>query len=170
MGIPHYMYYGVSMSTPKRPTRPPMLLRLPIYALAHLGRIARDTAKIAFANEGLSLRAYFVLLCIDEHGGALSQGELADFLMMDRSDLVKVLDEIEQAQQIQRAPDRGDRRRHALSITPGGRKVLKQGRRIMDGATESVLALLGEDQRTALHQLALQALGESTPAARQSLN
>lgn len=142
------------------PARPPVLLDVPAFALAHLGRIARTALKDAFAREGLSARAHFALLCLSEYG-TLSQRELADHIAMDRSDLVKLLDELERAGQVRRAPDPGDRRRHVLSITPAGTTALGTGEEIIDRATDEVLRRLSPEQRTTLHRLTRQALGTS---------
>jgi DNA-binding MarR family transcriptional regulator len=77
---------------------------------------------------------------------------------MDRSDLVKLLDELELSGQVRREPDPRDRRRHVLSITPAGVKTLSAGEDIISQATEDVLKRLSPEQRTVLHQLTLQAL------------
>ncbi|KIZ16626.1 MarR family winged helix-turn-helix transcriptional regulator [Streptomyces natalensis] len=146
------------MSTEEPLERPPVLLHLPVFALAHFGRVARGAAKNAFAGQGLSSRAHFVLLCLDEYG-ELSQRELSDRIAMDRSDLVKLLDELERTGQVRRQPDPRDRRRHALVITAAGMETLKQGERILHQATDEVLARLSTEQRAELQRLVLQALG-----------
>ena len=135
-----------------------MLLHLPAFALARLGRVARSGLKNAFAREELSARAHFALLCLSEYG-ELSQRELADHIAMDRSDLVKLLDELERSGLVRREPDPRDRRRRVLSITPAGGRTLSAGEDIIDQATEEVLKRLSPEQRAALHQLTLQALG-----------
>ena len=145
------------MPTEDIPTRPPVLLHLPAFALSHLGRVARTALKNAFTREGLSARAHFALLCLSEYGD-LSQRELADHIAMDRSDLVKLLDELERSGQVRREPDPRDRRRHVLSITPAGAKTLVAGEEIIDRATDEVLARLSPEERAVLHRLTLHAL------------
>jgi DNA-binding MarR family transcriptional regulator len=133
---------------------------LPVFALVRAGRAAHQAVKEAFAGEGLSVRAHFVLLCLREYGG-LSQRELADWLGMDRSDLVKLLDELERSGQLRREPDPHDRRRHALTLTPEGADALRRGAEVLDRATDGFLSELDPDQRATLHDLVLRALGVS---------
>jgi DNA-binding MarR family transcriptional regulator len=146
-----------------RHSRSPALLRLPGFALARLGRITRSSIRAAFVDHDLSARDHFVLVCLDEHG-ELSQRELADHLAMDRSDLVKVLDELERVGHIRRDPDPRDRRRHQLSITPAGSKTLLRGSRIVEDATHTVLARLTTTEQTTLRDLVLRALDTTSPA------
>lgn len=136
----------------------PATLRLPGFALAQLGRVTRAAIKDAFAEQGLSFRAHFVLLCLSE-SGELSQRELAELIAMDRSDLVKVLDGLEGSGYLRRVADRNDRRRHILSITTLGRRTLAKGVLIPETATSDVLSRLTPAQQATLHRLVLRALG-----------
>jgi MarR family transcriptional regulator, lower aerobic nicotinate degradation pathway regulator len=138
-------------------TRPPALLRLPVFALSHLGRAARGAVRGAFSRAGLSGRAHFVLVCLHEYG-QLSQRELADLIAMDRSDLVKLLDTLERDGQVSRAVDAADRRRHVLSITPAGTATMRRGEDVMGEATDALLHRLTADERATLHALILRAI------------
>jgi MarR family transcriptional regulator, lower aerobic nicotinate degradation pathway regulator len=145
------------MPAEELPSRPPVLLRLPVFALSRLGQTARAGAKAAFDREGLSWRAHVVLLCLHEHGD-LSQRDLAGLISMDPSDLVRLLDEMQRAGHLRRRPDPRDRRRYVVSITADGTDALHQGERIMDRATDEVLAPLTPDERETLNALVLRAL------------
>ncbi|GAA1684407.1 MarR family winged helix-turn-helix transcriptional regulator [Fodinicola feengrottensis] len=134
------------------------LLGMPMFATVRLGRIARATVSGAFDQEGLSWRTHFALYCLTELG-ELSQRELADHLTMDRSDLVKMLDEVETAGLVRRAPDPSDRRRRILSITAAGKDQLQRGKDVVDRATDEFLAHLNGNEREQLHQLTLRAIG-----------
>jgi DNA-binding MarR family transcriptional regulator len=138
-------------------SRPAALLRLPGYALAHLGKLTRAALRQAFADHGLSSSAYFVLMCLEEHDG-LSQRELADLLSMDRSDLVRVIDDLEASGQVRRTPDPGDRRRHRLLITTAGSQASRRGTHLVDEATDELLSGLTPRDRATLHRLVLLAL------------
>jgi DNA-binding MarR family transcriptional regulator len=142
---------------PSENPRPPALLRLPVFALSHLGRAARGAVRTAFARDGLSGRGHFVLVCLSEYG-ELSQRELADLIAMDRSDLVKLLDTLESSGQLRRAADPRDRRRHVLSITPAGAETMRRGEHLMGRATDDLLHRLTPDERATLHRLILRAL------------
>ena len=72
-------------------------------------------------GEGLATRGarkwhYAVLAALEEHGPA-SQATLSDRAGLYRSDLVAVLNELEVAGHVQRAPDPDDRRRNVITIT-----------------------------------------------------
>lgn len=138
-------------------SRPPELLRLPGFALAHLGRVVRGNIRAAFVDHGLASQVHFVLACLDEYG-TLSQRELADRLAMDRSDLTRLLDKLEEAGEVRREADPKDRRRYRLSITRSGKTTLKQGVQIMEEATNKVLAGLTTQERATLEHLVLRAL------------
>ncbi|HVX47182.1 MAG TPA: MarR family transcriptional regulator [Mycobacteriales bacterium] len=136
---------------------PSALLDVPVFALVHLGRLAHGVVRSAFADAGLSARTHFVLLCLREDG-RLSQRELADRVSMDRSDLVKVLDQLERSRHLRREPDPHDRRRHRLSITPVGEKTLRSGEDLLARTGRQALAGLDAAQQKQLHSLIRQAL------------
>ncbi len=139
-------------------SRPPAPLPVPGFALFQLGRAARAALKDALAGEGLSFRAHCVLVYLAEYG-RVSQRELADRIAMDRSDLVDVLDDLEQAGHVRRTTDVNDRRRHLLSVTRSGVRIGNAGARLLDEATACVLSRLTASEQATLHRLVSQALG-----------
>lgn len=150
--------------------RPPALLRWPTYAIGQLYRVGRSRIDAALVAEGLSLRAHHVLACLAEAGTA-SQQQVADEITMDRSDLVKLLDRLEEGGQISRGRDPDDRRRHLLSLTPSGRRMLRRAEDVVARVTDELLSSLTEEERMHLHTLTLRALGESTePAQRPGID
>ncbi|MEU0507385.1 MarR family transcriptional regulator [Nocardia sp. NPDC005998] len=140
------------MSPSLSPSRPSVLLTLPVFAISRLGRIANEKVRAVFSQEGLSWRGHFILVCLKEHG-ELSQRELADLASLDPSDLVKVLDVLEDTGLVQRRPDPRDRRRHVLSITDDGQDVCLRGEELIRTVTTDLLAPLGADRQAALHEL-----------------
>lgn len=58
------------------------------------------------------------------HGDGVTQTELADRMRLDTSSLVRLLDILEKAGQIERQPDPGDRRAKRIHITPSGRAAV----------------------------------------------
>jgi MarR family transcriptional regulator, lower aerobic nicotinate degradation pathway regulator len=142
-------------------------LRWPTYALGQLHGVARSRIEAMLGEEGLSLRAHFVLVCLSEYG-ELSQQQVADRIAMDRSDLVKLIDHLEALDQVVRGRDTVDRRRHILSLTAKGRRALGRGEEIADRVTNDVLAGLSAEERSTLHRLTLKALGEPTDIADEA--
>src|SRR5579875_1338462 len=102
------------------------LLRWPSYVLGQLHRQTRDAIEAGLRRVGLSLREYVVIVCIDELIEA-SQQQVADRARIDRSDLVKILDGLQDRGLVARERDPDDRRRHVLELTPAGRRALAQG-------------------------------------------
>src|SRR6266511_1961632 len=68
---------------------------------------------------------YAVLAALQEFGPA-SQASLSRRTGIYRSDLVAVINELAGRGLIERAPDPADRRRNVITITPDGRRHLRQ--------------------------------------------
>jgi DNA-binding MarR family transcriptional regulator len=96
---------------------------------------------------------------VDEHGGG-SQQQVSDSLEVDRSEMVRIIDRLEEAGMVVRDRDPADRRRHRLTLTPSGRRALERGERVIDSVTQDALSRLSEAERNTLHSLALRALGQ----------
>ena|SRR2546425_671829 len=139
--------------------RPRRLLRWPTYALGQLSRAAAARLEAALAEQGLSLRAHQVLVGLAELG-QVSQQHVCDAIGMDSSDMVRLLDRLEEVSQVVRDRDRTDRRRHLVSLTSAGRSALRRGDAVVQRVTDEVLSPLSAAERRTLHRLALRALGE----------
>ena len=123
------------------------LLRLPSYLMLQLVREARRIAR----NE---LRAphVTVLACLSEQE-AVAQKRISDRVRMDASDLVSVLDDLEQHGFAQRRRDDRDRRRFTVSITDAGRQALSERMEAARAHEEQLLAPLTAHERDALTTL-----------------
>jgi DNA-binding MarR family transcriptional regulator len=124
------------------------------YLLARLGMTLKARSIKEFDRAGLITYSYGVLALLDE-GSCKSQATIADALMLDRSQVVGLLDALEEQGLIERRRDRNDRRRHVVSVTPAGRQALKRCRSIVKRLEEAFLAPLDEDERATLHALLL---------------
>jgi DNA-binding MarR family transcriptional regulator len=127
--------------------------------MGQLSRAAATQLDVALAQEGLSLRTHQVLGCLVEFG-QVSQQQVCDAIAVDRSDMVRLLDQLEQLGQVVRDRDPADRRRHMLTLTPAGRSALALGERVIARVTDDLLSNLSGTERRTLHRLALRALGE----------
>jgi DNA-binding MarR family transcriptional regulator len=83
----------------------------------------------------------------------LSQRELSKELWLDPSDLVAVLDILENAGFVSRRRDPNDRRRHQLTLTPQGKKAAKRLADLLDGIDDEVLGPMPERDRHLLRRL-----------------
>jgi DNA-binding MarR family transcriptional regulator len=102
---------------------------------------------------GATARTRYGFLAALEEFGAISQAELSRRLGVDPKEVVGALRNLEADGLIARAPDERDPRRNAVSITPGGRKALRQLDRALDAAHEKLLAPLSPKERGQLDRL-----------------
>ena len=108
-------------------------------------------------GEGLATRDarkwhYAVLAALEELGPA-SQATLSDRAGLYRSDLVAVLNELEEHGHVARAPDPDDKRRNVITITRKGRTQLSRLDELIDKAQDELLAPLSADERKELVRL-----------------
>jgi DNA-binding MarR family transcriptional regulator len=135
-------------SAPSRIRDRPTWLISRNYARSHA--LLNDT----FATSGTGLRSYhYRLLAALEEWGPVSQADLARSTSVDRSDVVAVLNELEQRGLIERAVDPSNRRRNIVSITRAGSTQLQLLDRVIDEVQERVLAPLSENERRQLTRL-----------------
>jgi DNA-binding MarR family transcriptional regulator len=124
------------------------------FLLARVGSAIKLTAIEEFEREGVGMYEYSVLAVLAE-GVAETQATIADALKLDRSQLVGVLDGLEDAGSIERRRDQSDRRRHAVSLTPAGKKQLVRMRMSIKRIEDSFLEPLDDKARAALHDALL---------------
>ena len=74
------------------------------------------------ARHGISMWGYVVLNALDG-GPARTQAALAQAIGADKTRIIGVLDELQQAGLISREPDPADRRARLLSITSAGHQI-----------------------------------------------
>jgi MarR family transcriptional regulator, lower aerobic nicotinate degradation pathway regulator len=135
-----------------RPKLPLELVSRPGFLLARLGFEIKARSIAAFAGDGFTPYHFSVLAMLDE-GARETQATIADTLRLDRSQLVGLLDSLEQKRLIERHRDPHDRRRQAVKLTPEGRKVLVRLRAIIDRIESEFLAPLAPQERDELQAL-----------------
>jgi MarR family transcriptional regulator, lower aerobic nicotinate degradation pathway regulator len=116
-------------------------------------RLARASGRrLAESLEGLGMRGHeFAVLHQLSEAPSLSQQRLGAGLRIHPSNLVGLLDALEDDGLIVRARDPADRRRHAISLTPRGRRRLGAAERAALEAERDLLAPLGRSERDQLH-------------------
>jgi DNA-binding MarR family transcriptional regulator len=136
------------------PALPAELRASTAFLLARVGFAVKLAAVDEFEREGVSVYQYSVLAVLGE-GAKETQATIADALTLDRSQLVGVLDKLEEEGLIERRRDQTDRRRHTVSLTPAGKKQLARMRTIVRRIEDSFLEPLDDKARAALHDALL---------------
>lgn len=137
------------------PRIPEELVSSPTFLLKKLAMAAKARSLEAYERTGLNPYHHAVLALLDE-GSTETQGAIADALDYDRSQLVGILDELEERGLVERRRDPADRRRHTVRPTPAGRKTLAKLRALAASLEDEFLAGLDEASRTQLHELLLE--------------
>lgn len=107
-----------------------------------------DLARV-LAPLGLRMITYSALRVVCARPG-LTQAALAEGLDIERSNLVAILDEMEVADWIERAPAAGDRRAHALRVTDTGARLLEEASGVVAAHEARMTAGLSEEECAAL--------------------
>jgi DNA-binding MarR family transcriptional regulator len=134
----------------------------PVFLLKRLGMLAKERTMEAYDAIGASPYHYAVLAVLEE-GARDTQAKIADALGYDRSWLVGLLDELEEAGFIERKRDPEDRRRHLVSLNAAGTKRLAELRAVSTRVENELLSAIDPDQRLQLHELLLQLAGDLDP-------
>ena len=134
---------------------PQELIACPVFLLGKLGFKLKKQAMDELEAAGSSMYDYSVLALLAE-SACEAQTTIADMLSLDRSQLVGLLDGLEERKMIERRRDPNDRRRHTVTVTAEGKRQLEKLRAIMNRIAEDFLSPLDDESRAQLHELLLQ--------------
>jgi DNA-binding MarR family transcriptional regulator len=131
----------------------------PVLALVRLGGLLRRAftdhlANASWATEaGIRPGCFSVLRSVASAASAPSQRQLCDELGIDPSDMVGLVDVLEQAGYVARDRDPADRRRHALSVTDAGSAALDRFDVLAAAVGDELLGCLEAVEREQLELL-----------------
>jgi MarR family transcriptional regulator, transcriptional regulator for hemolysin len=115
------------------------------YLLSHTGHVLATQMSAAFAEVGITPRAYCVLYhALEEERTQIQLAEISD---LDKTTMVVTVDELEKAGLAERRPSSTDRRARIISVTEAGERAVAEGARISDRVHRDVLEALSEDER-----------------------
>ena len=122
------------------------------FLMARARTIGIIRANQGLARFGIKVRHY-VVLSLAASDLSPSQRELAEFLQLDPSQIVAIIDVLETQGWVERKPSQEDRRIKVLNATAAGAKVLAEAKRVILEAEEDSLAALTHEEREQLRQL-----------------
>lgn len=127
------------------------------FLLAKLRATASVLNNRALAEFDLKERSYSVLILANS-GLAPTQRELAEFLSLDPSQIVALVDELEKRGLVARAAGKQDRRAKTVTATAKGARLLVGAAQAAHRAEAEALAGLAEDEIAQLKALLRKAL------------
>ena len=128
--------------------------RWPTLLMIKLGRITMHRFTEALAPYGLRPRHLAALIELRDHG-ELSQQSLCGRLHVDPTNLVEILNELEEHGYATRRRDPEDRRRHRVEVSKKGLAVIEKVGATMDGVEDELLADFEPADRAELERLLL---------------
>ena len=111
---------------------------------------------------GLRPRHLIALKLLSEQGPQSQQG-LADALSLDPSNVVGLLNELEERDLIARRRDRADRRRHIVELSASGEGELAVAYARLSRVEDDLLGGLSAAERATLYDLLQRAVGVKSP-------
>jgi DNA-binding MarR family transcriptional regulator len=131
---------------------PPSLLRRPGALLVIAARAGQELATSRLAPLGLTVRTCGVLNLLADQG-PLSQQEIGELLAIDRTTMVEIVDELEQAGIARRLRNPQDRRSYLVTLTTGGKAKQKRAAKAFDDAVDEFFSPLKPAERRQLTEM-----------------
>jgi MarR family transcriptional regulator, organic hydroperoxide resistance regulator len=114
-------------------------------AVAKTHQLVEKAMSAGLATLDLKLPQYDILANIFRFEG-LTQQELADRLLVGRSNMSMLLPELEKRQLILRTPDKEDRRIRRLSLTQQGRVLAQKALQVQVSVIEDMMTVLTAEE------------------------
>jgi DNA-binding MarR family transcriptional regulator len=127
--------------------------------MAH--RAAHDRLAAVLRPLGMDVRHFGILQFLTR--GGLTQRQLIDVVGVDKSTLVRLIDQLENQQLAQRTRDPGDRRAFQVTITERGRQRLAAANTAAAELGEQLFGWLNSRQRQQLHQTLQRIIQQASP-------
>lgn len=122
------------------------------FLLARANAVSMAAGNAALARTGLKVRSYSVLAMAVGREQP-SQREIAEYLRLDPSQVVALVDDLQRRGLVERRPDPTDRRANTVVATDAGHALYRRAREDVAASEEAVLSELSDQQRSALAEL-----------------
>jgi DNA-binding MarR family transcriptional regulator len=130
--------------------------------LEHLARVGRRAGEAKLEPGGLRPRHLIALRLLSEQGPVSQQG-LAESLSLDPSNVVGLLNELEERELITRRRDPVDRRRHIVDLSARGRDELCRAYGRLSLVEDDLFSALSAGERSTLYELLVRVVGVTPP-------
>ncbi len=127
----------------------------------HLARVARRATDTS-VPDCLRPRQLVALTLLDGHG-PVSQQALGEALRLDPSNVVGLLNELEERGLVVRRRDPADRRRHIVELSAAGAGELARTSSRLRLVEDELLKALSAEDRATLHSLLVRVVGVAPP-------
>jgi DNA-binding MarR family transcriptional regulator len=132
--------------------------------LLHTGDVVARAEADFLARFGLNQARLIILMLLDQAGtGTMRSSELADHAKVTRATMTGLLDTLERAGWVARAPDPQDRRAHNVKITPRGEALVRRVFPELSAWVQRVIGPLSTPERTLLAALLRKAQAAFAP-------
>ncbi|MGD6755516.1 MarR family winged helix-turn-helix transcriptional regulator [Streptomyces sp. BH105] len=128
------------------PTAPGTIRDLPSWLLGRAAARGRALVADALAEQGLRMWHHVVLSAVSDWG-PVAQADLVRGVGLDPKDMVGVLNDLEAAGLVERAPDPRDRRKNAVTVTAEGDRLVDTCAAAARAANDELLAPLSTQER-----------------------
>ena len=150
-GLARASFWPVPTHT-RETDRPGIAKQWPMLLMIKLGRITMHRFTEALEPFGIRPRHVAALIELRDHG-QLTQQALCGQLHLDPTNLVAILNELEQRGYATRRRDPEDRRRHLVEVSKRGIAVIEKVSAVMDGVEDELLDGFEPAQREQLEGL-----------------
>jgi DNA-binding MarR family transcriptional regulator len=128
--------------------------------VVHLARLGSRAAEQHAA--GCLRPRQLVALTLLAERGALGQQSLGEDLRLDPSNVVGLLNELEERGLVTRRRDPADRRRHIVELSPTGHDELARANAQLREVEDALLTDLSDEERATMRALLVRAIGTAT--------
>lgn len=130
---------------------PTSLTRSPSFQIERVRRHTKEEVERALERHGTSMREFWILSCVIEQPH--SQRQLAEILAIDASDMVRIVDSLEDHDWVKRERDPKDRRRQLVTATKKGAKAYPALAKDIAAAEDRALDMSSSKQLKSLKKL-----------------